>query len=82
MLLLDEPASGLDDTETDRLRDLLLELRDEGLAVLVVEHDLDLVRETADSIMVMATGRILATGRASEVLTRPEVRAVVTGPVG
>ena len=49
MLLLDEPASGLDETETDDFADLLLELAGEGMAILLVEHDVQLVMKVADS---------------------------------
>lgn len=78
-LLLDEPASGLDDSETEELHQLLHRLAARGLALLLVEHDLDLVRETADLVYVMAAGRIIASGPPEELITRPDVRAVVLG---
>jgi branched-chain amino acid transport system ATP-binding protein len=81
VLLLDEPASGLDEAETDRLRDIILALRDAGLAIVVVEHDLELVREVADTVMVMAGGKVLAEGEPGDVLGRAEVRTAVTGAV-
>jgi len=79
VLLLDEPASGLDEAETDQMRDVLLGLRDDGLALAIVEHDLDLVRELADTLLVMASGRVVSTGPAAVLLTRDDVRATVTG---
>jgi branched-chain amino acid transport system ATP-binding protein len=79
VLLLDEPASGLDEAETDRMRDVLLGLRDDGLAIAIVEHDLELVRELADTLLVMAAGRVVASGPTGEVLGRDDVRATVTG---
>ena len=79
VLLLDEPASGLDDTETDHLRDLLISLRRSGLGVALVEHDLDLVGEVADTLVVMMSGRVLAEGPPAEVLALPDVRLAITG---
>jgi len=79
VLLLDEPASGLDEDETDRMRDVLLGLRDEGIALAIVEHDLELVRELADTLLVMAAGVVIAAGPAAEVLALDHVRAAVTG---
>jgi branched-chain amino acid transport system ATP-binding protein len=78
-LLLDEPASGLDDGETEELHQLLHRLAGRGLALLLVEHDLDLVREAADLVYVMAEGRIIASGPHAEVIERPDVRAVALG---
>jgi branched-chain amino acid transport system ATP-binding protein len=78
-LLLDEPASGLDDSETEELHQLLHRLAGRGLALLLVEHDLDLVREAADLVYVMAEGRIIASGPHAEVIGRPDVRAVALG---
>ena len=79
VLLLDEPASGLDEAETDQMRDVLVALRDDGLAIVVVEHDLELVRELADRLLVMAGGRLVAAGPTAEVLNRDDVRATLTG---
>ena len=78
-LLLDEPASGLDDSETEELHQLLHRLAERGLALLLVEHDLDLVREAADLVYVMAAGRIIVSGPQAEVIGRPDVRAVALG---
>ena len=58
VLLLDEPAAGLDHAETERLALLLRVLADDGLAVLLVEHDRDLVDRIADAGYVMAAGRV------------------------
>ena len=80
VLLLDEPASGLDDHEVDELRHLLVRLAGEGLTLLLVEHDMDLVSQVADTVYVMAAGRILAAGPPEEVLARPDVRLSLLGP--
>jgi branched-chain amino acid transport system ATP-binding protein len=67
VLLLDEPASGLDETESDSFADLLLELAGEGMAILMVEHDVPLVMKVCDWIHVLDFGAILAVGTAEEI---------------
>ena len=62
VLLLDEPASGLDDEETERFGRILAELAFEGLAVLLVEHDVPLVMRLCQDITVLNFGRVLAQG--------------------
>ena len=57
VLLLDEPASGLDDIETRRLATVLEDLRAQALAVLLVEHDIDLVMSLCSRIYVLHLGR-------------------------
>ncbi len=80
VLLLDEPASGLDDTETARLRALLRTLAGEGLAVLLVEHDMELVFNVADMVHVMAAGRIVASGPPARVRDDAAARAAYLDP--
>ncbi|MEB8343282.1 ABC transporter permease subunit [Streptomyces endophyticus] len=70
VLLLDEPTAGLDPTEVAALARLLRALAADGVAVLVVEHDLDLVAELADTVHVMAAGRIVSSGSPDSVLDR------------
>ena len=67
VLLLDEPASGLDETESEAFADLLLELAGEGMAILMVEHDVPLVMKVCEWIHVLDFGAILAVGTASEI---------------
>lgn len=67
LLLLDEPASGLDDSETERLGGLLRELASDGLGVLLVEHDMDLVMHVCDRIHVLDLGHIIAVGTPNEI---------------
>ncbi len=72
VLLLDEPAAGLDTGEVAALARVLRALAADGMALLVVEHDLDLVADLAHTVHVMAAGRIVASGPADRVLdTRP-----------
>ena len=73
VLLLDEPASGLDRDESSRLGGLLRELASSDIAVLLVEHDVELVMEICDRLFVLDLGRIIASGHPSEVRQQPEV---------
>jgi branched-chain amino acid transport system ATP-binding protein len=79
VLLLDEPASGLDDREVDRLVRRLRALADGGLTLLLVEHDIDLVMQLADEVYAVAAGRVLASGAPGDVVRRPDVRTIVLG---
>jgi branched-chain amino acid transport system ATP-binding protein len=67
LLLLDEPASGLDEAESDDFAQLLLELADEGMAILLVEHDVQLVMRVCALIHVLDFGAILAVGTPDEI---------------
>ncbi|MEV0906356.1 ATP-binding cassette domain-containing protein, partial [Streptomyces hokutonensis] len=71
VLLLDEPAAGLDTAEVAALALVLRALAAEGTALLVVEHDLDLVADLADVVHVMTAGRIVASGPPDRVLDTP-----------
>jgi sulfate-transporting ATPase len=80
LVMLDEPASGLDDTETKRFADVLLQARDElNLSVLLIEHDVHMVTSTSDYIYVLDRGRIIASGRPDEVTANPAVIAAYLG---
>ncbi|WP_405580048.1 ABC transporter permease subunit [Streptomyces sp. NBC_01092] len=68
VLLLDEPAAGLDTAEVGALTRVLKALAADGMALLVVEHDLDLVADLADTVHVMTAGRIVASGPPDRVL--------------
>jgi branched-chain amino acid transport system ATP-binding protein len=67
LLLLDEPASGLDESESDSFADLLVELAGEGMAILLVEHDVQLVMKICTLIHVLDFGAILAVGTPEEI---------------
>jgi peptide/nickel transport system ATP-binding protein len=72
LLVLDEPLASLDTTVQVRVADLLVDLRRRlGLTVLVVSHDLALVRGLCDRVLVMAAGRVVETGDVATVLDRP-----------
>ncbi len=79
VLLLDEPSSGLDGPETDAMGDLLVELADEGLGVLLVEHDVALVMRTCARIHVLEFGRIIAVGAPDEIKGNAAVQAAYLG---
>jgi branched-chain amino acid transport system ATP-binding protein len=76
VLLLDEPASGLDDDETEELHVVLRGLADSGLALLLVEHDLSFVRDTANVVHAMAAGRVVASGPPAVIEADVTMRAV------
>ncbi|WP_329226504.1 ABC transporter permease subunit [Streptomyces canus] len=74
VLLLDEPAAGLDTAEVTALARILRALAADGTALLVVEHDLDLVADLADVVHVMTAGRIIASGPPAHVLDTLDAR--------
>ncbi|CAM5624513.1 ABC transporter permease subunit [Streptomyces griseorubiginosus] len=74
VLLLDEPAAGLDTAEVAALTRVLRALAADGTALLVVEHDLDLVADLADVVHVMTAGRIVASGPPAHVLDTLDAR--------
>ena len=80
VLLLDEPASGQSDDETSAFTLLLRRLvRDDGLSILLVEHDMTLVMEVCDRIHVLDFGEIIAVGSPDEVRHDPRVRDAYLG---
>ncbi|MEN9893836.1 MAG: hypothetical protein RLY78_4131 [Pseudomonadota bacterium] len=79
VLLLDEPAAGLRLKEKQALAALLRQLRDEGLAVLLVEHDMDFLMTLADRVVVIVFGEKLTEGRPAEVQRHPGVLEAYLG---
>ncbi len=80
LLMLDEPSSGLDAADTARIASILADVRRaEGTAVVLVEHDLPLVKTVVDRLCVLDFGRMLADGGVDEVLADSEVRRAYLG---
>jgi branched-chain amino acid transport system ATP-binding protein len=79
LLLLDEPASGLNTKETDDLAKRIQAIRDGGVTVLLVEHDMSLVMDISDDILVLHYGKPIAEGPPSVVRNHPEVMSVYLG---
>jgi branched-chain amino acid transport system permease protein len=79
LLLLDEPAAGLRHQEKRALAEVLRQLRAEGLSILLVEHDMDLVMDVSDRIVVMEFGTQLMQGTPAEVQASDAVRAAYLG---
>jgi branched-chain amino acid transport system ATP-binding protein len=78
-LLLDEPASGQNPEETGRFGAILRSLSSDGLAVLLVEHDMDLVMSVCDAVFVLVQGAILCSGTPLEVQRDPAVAEAYLG---
>jgi ABC-type branched-subunit amino acid transport system ATPase component len=79
LLLLDEPVAGLNAEETAAVGDQLRNLRRAGQTILLVEHDMDLVMNIADLVVVLDSGRCIATGTADEVRRNPLVLEAYLG---
>jgi branched-chain amino acid transport system ATP-binding protein len=73
VLLLDEPAAGLNDVETDELREILLKIHNSGVTIFIVEHDMKLVMSICDIITVLDYGKKIAEGPSAVVRTDPVV---------
>jgi branched-chain amino acid transport system ATP-binding protein len=79
LFLLDEPSSGLDDEETEAFGELLIKLAKDGLAILLVEHDIDLVMQVCDHIHVLEFGQIIARGTAKQIRNDKRVQKAYLG---
>jgi branched-chain amino acid transport system ATP-binding protein len=80
VLLLDEPSSGIAQAETEALVPALRQIQAElGCAVLLIEHDMGVLRRLADRVVALDTGRVVAVGTADEVLAHPAVLASYLG---
>ena len=78
-LLLDEPAAGATDRERAELVETLRRLRDAGLGLLVIDHDIELLSRLCDRLVCLDRGRVLAVGRPADVRADPRVRASFLG---
>ncbi|HWP67741.1 MAG TPA: ABC transporter ATP-binding protein, partial [Rectinemataceae bacterium] len=73
LIVLDEPSSGLNDAETEELATLLSSLLADGLSILLIEHDMNLVDMVSDHVIVMQSGRKIAEGAMCDIRRNPLV---------
>ena len=73
LILLDEPAAGMNDSETEELRLLIARIRDKGITVVVIEHDMSLMMNLCDRLVVLNFGKKIAEGTPAEIQNNPAV---------
>lgn len=82
LLLLDEPTAGMSRHDTNSTLDLLKQIKQGGLTIIIIEHDMHVVFSIADRISVLAQGKVLVEGNPEEVRGNPDVRAAYLGQGG
>lgn len=82
LLILDEPAAGMNPQESEELKDFIRELRDRGQTILLIEHDMSVVMDISDRIYVIDHGRKIAEGLPKEIAVNPEVITAYLGNAG
>jgi branched-chain amino acid transport system ATP-binding protein len=79
LLLLDEPAAGLNIYETAQISEMIMKIRERGITILVIEHDMSLVMNISDEIVVLSSGKKIAEGVPAEIQKNAEVVRVYLG---
>lgn len=79
IILMDEPAAGLNSRETMGLAELIKKIKASGITIVLVEHDMELVMDVCDTVVVLNLGRKLAAGTPREIQENPEVIAAYLG---
>lgn len=79
LILMDEPAAGLNNRETQELSSLIRKIRGMGITVVLVEHDMELVMDICDTIFVLNLGKLLAHGTPRDIQENPQVVAAYLG---
>jgi branched-chain amino acid transport system ATP-binding protein len=79
LLFLDEPVAGMSAEETHATGELIMGLRERGLTIMVVEHDMTFVRQVATRVTVLHAGRLFADGPLEEILARDDVAEIYLG---
>lgn len=82
LLLLDEPAAGMNERETEELHQLIIKIRQMGITILLIEHDMPLVMKTCVRIIVLNFGKKIAEGEPNTIQTNPEVIKAYLGTEG
>jgi len=75
VVILDEPTIGQDYAQKEKLRQFILQLRAQGKTIVIVTHDVEFVADCSPRVVLMANGRIVADGKAEEILTNPKLLA-------
>jgi branched-chain amino acid transport system ATP-binding protein len=73
MLLLDEPVSGMNASETEKVMHLVRDIRASGVTILLVEHDMPMVMQVSDRVVVLNSGTIIAEGPPAAIQRNPDV---------
>jgi branched-chain amino acid transport system ATP-binding protein len=73
LIMLDEPAAGLNPSETEFLKEIIMKIKDQGVTILLVEHDMSLVMDISDQITVMNFGKKISEGNPEQIKNDPEV---------
>ena len=79
MLMLDEPMAGINPGLADEIAAHLLALRDRGLTLLLVEHNIPIIQRLCDTVVVLAAGQVMARGKPGDVLAAQDVREAFLG---